>query len=199
MDDEKPWPPAEGQPADSAQIIRRCRQGEQAAFSDLVARYRDRVLSFCLRFLRQRQDAEDAAQETLARACRYLPQFDESREFEPWLLAIANNRCRTALAARRRRPAPATLLEHPAAPPERLESAEEWQVVLKTAMKSLRAEYRDAFVLFHVNNLSYAEIAERLGVPLGTVKTWVHRARRDLTQVIANSRAPLAAGGDHGV
>jgi RNA polymerase sigma-70 factor (ECF subfamily) len=66
-------------------------------------------------------------------------------------------------------------------------------------MESLRAEYRDAFVLFHVNNLSYAEIAERLGVPLGTVKTWVHRARRDLTQVIANSRAPLAAGGDHGV
>jgi len=76
------WPPSEWQPVDPAQLVRRCRQGEQAAFSDLVAYYRDRVLAFCFRFLRQRQDAEDAAQETLARACRYLPQFDESREFE---------------------------------------------------------------------------------------------------------------------
>ena len=182
-----------------SQIVRRCRQGEQAAFGDLVAFYRDRVLSFCLRFLKQRQDAEDAAQETMARACRYLPRFDETREFEPWLLAIANNRCRTALAARRRRPAPTTLLEHPPARPEPQDEAEEWQMVLKAAMKSLRPEYRDAFVLFHVDSLSYAEIAQRLEVPLGTVKTWVHRARRELTQVIADARTPLSSGGDHGL
>ncbi len=184
---------------DPSQIVRRCRQGEQAAFSDLVAYYRERVLAFCLRFLRQRQDAEDAAQETLARACRYLPRFDDTREFEPWLLAIAGNRCRTALAARRRRPASATLTEHPESRPESSDGAEEWQLVVKTAMGSLRAEYRDAFMLFHVDKLSYAEIAERLGVPLGTVKTWVHRARRELTQTIANARSPLSSGGDHGL
>lgn len=188
---------------DPRQIVRRCRLGEEAAFSDLVSYYSSRVLAFCLRFLRQRQDAEDAAQETLARACRYLPRFDESREFEPWLLAIASNRCRTALAARRRRPAAATLMEHPEARTEcldgALDGAAQWDLVLKAAMQSLRSEYRDAFVLFHVDHLSYAEIAERLEVPIGTVKTWVHRARRELTQVVASARAPLSAGGDHGL
>jgi RNA polymerase sigma-70 factor (ECF subfamily) len=188
---------------DPRQIVQRCRLGEQSAFSDLVAYYGGRVLSYCLRFLRQRQDAEDAAQETLARACRYLPRFDDSREFEPWLWAIASNRCRTALAARRRRPAAATLVEHPEARAEcldgALDGAAEWEMVLRAAMKSLRPEYRDAFVFFHVEHLSYAEIADRLNVPIGTVKTWVHRARRELTQVVANARAPLAAGGEHGL
>lgn len=199
------WDTSAAEPLDPdpRQIVRRCRLGEEAAFGDLVSYYGSRVLAFCLRFLRQRQDAEDAAQETLVRACRYLPRFDESREFEPWLLAIANNRCRTALAARRRRPAAATLLEHPEARTEcldgALDGAAQWDLVLKAAMQSLRPEYRDAFVLFHVDHLSYAEIAARLAVPIGTVKTWVHRARRELTQVVASARAPLSAGGDHGL
>lgn len=163
-------------------LLTRCLGGEQAALSELVHRYRERVVSFCFRWLGQRQDAEDAAQETLIRVCRHLPRWDATREFEPWLLAIAGNRCRTALAARRRRPTPQPLPE--VANDEHRQAQAHAQLVeeVRAALSGLRSDHRQAFLLFHEQHLGYAEIAERLGVPVGTAKTWVHRARRELMQ-----------------
>ena len=79
--------------------------------ADLVDRYRDQVFGLCYRMLGHRQDAEDAAQETFTRALRNLRSWDSNRDFEPWLLAIAGNRCRTALSRRMRRPPPRPLNE----------------------------------------------------------------------------------------
>ena len=66
-------------------LLSRCLVGEQAALGELVTRYRERVVAFCFRWLGQRQDAEDAAQETLIRVCRHLHHWDGRREFEPFL------------------------------------------------------------------------------------------------------------------
>jgi RNA polymerase sigma-70 factor (ECF subfamily) len=161
-------------------LVRCCLAGEAWAARALVEQFQHQVFALCYRMLSQREDAEDVAQESLVRALRGLHNWDNRRDFAPWLMAIAGNRCRTLLASRARRPRSASeteQIEDPAPPPETVrELAEEVQ----RALAGIRAEYRQAFVLFHEHELSYGEIAEVMGCPLGTVKTWVHRARREL-------------------
>lgn len=165
---------------ETRQIVLRCLAGDQTAMLALVERYQARVFALCFRMLGQRQDAEDAAQETFVRALKSLHRWDAAREFEPWLLAIAGNRCRTALSNRKRRPVHQPLLEpHPDSTPEE-EPARCLAEEVRLALGDLRHEYRQAFVLFHEQQLSYAEIGETLGRPLGTIKTWVHRARKEM-------------------
>jgi RNA polymerase sigma-70 factor (ECF subfamily) len=153
----------------------------------LVERFRGQVFGLCYRMLNQRQDAEDAAQETFVRVLKNLHRWDPGRDFEPWLLAIAGNRCRTALSSRKRRlasdsPASSGIVEQlpDDAPDQR--AAEHLGEEVQLALATVRDEYRQAFVLFHENEFSYAEIAESMSVPLGTVKTWVHRARKELIE-----------------
>jgi RNA polymerase sigma-70 factor (ECF subfamily) len=167
-------------PDDLRTLIGQCLEGDQAAMLNLVERFRGQVFGLCYRMLGQRQDAEDAAQETFVRVLKNLHRWDPSRDFQPWLLTIAGNRCRTALAARRRRPTVEHVVEFVAddAPDQR--PARQLAEEVKLALAELRAEYRQAFVLFHEQELAYAEIAEAMAVPLGTIKTWVHRARREL-------------------
>jgi len=169
-----------GATGDLKVLVARCLRGEQTALAELVGRYRQRVVGFCRSLLGQQHDAEDVAQETFLRVCRHLHHWDQQREFEPWLMAIAGNRCRTALAARRRRPVPQPLPDLPADGQQHERAADQLREEVRLAVATLRAEYREAFMLFHERQLSYQEIADRLDVPLGTVKTWVHRARREL-------------------
>jgi RNA polymerase sigma-70 factor (ECF subfamily) len=147
---------------------------------ELVERFRGQVFGLCYRMLGQRQDAEDAAQETFVRLLKNLHRWDPTRDFEPWLLTIAGNRCRTALAARRRRPTPETAVELIADDAPDQQPAQQLAEELKLALAEVRADYKQAFLLFHESELSYAQIAEAMSIPLGTVKTWVHRARREL-------------------
>lgn len=168
--------------------------GDQAAIRQLVETYQDVVFGLCYRILGQRQDAEDAAQETFVRAIRGLATFDQSRNFEPWLLAIATNRCRTALASRQRRLVSHRLVEDV---PDRVPdstAARNLAEELGLALRQLRVEHRQAFVLFHEFGKSYAEIAEVMGCPLGTVKTWVHRARQDLGELLRSREAVQQSG-----
>ena len=162
-------------------LIRSCLSGDQAAMIRLVDRYREPVFRLCYRMLGHRQDAEDAAQETFVRALRSLSNWDSSRSFEPWLLAIAGNRCRTMLAARRRRPIAGALLDD-----QFMDDSPDWQAFrclaeeVQRALQLIRPELREAFVLFHENELSYDEIAGAMQRPLGTIKTWIRRARQEL-------------------
>ncbi|MCA9186437.1 MAG: RNA polymerase sigma factor [Pirellulaceae bacterium] len=155
--------------------------GDQGAMRGLVDRFRDRVFSLCYRMLGHRQDAEDAAQETFVRMLRHLHRWDSTRDFEPWLLSIAGNRCRTMLGRRMRRSD--HQLHNPdnavAANPDH-HAARQLSEEVRLALDDVAPRCREAFLLFHDEQLSYMEIAERLDCPIGTAKTWVHRARRDL-------------------
>ncbi|QDU27850.1 ECF RNA polymerase sigma factor SigW [Anatilimnocola aggregata] len=163
-------------------LVTLCLQGNQRAMLALVDRFRGQVFGLCLRMLGQRQDAEDAAQETFVRVLKNLHRWDPGRDFEPWLLAIAGNRCRTALATRKRKPAAEILPEQvPDDGPDE-QSAQHLAEEVTLALVDVRVEYRQAFVLFHEHQMSYDQIAEAMAVPLGTVKTWVHRARRGLIE-----------------
>lgn len=149
--------------------------------AELVERFRSPVFGLAYRMLGHRHDAEDVSQESFVRAIRALRNWDSGRELLPWLLAIVGNRCRTLLAVRRRRPQGLATVDQLAdvrPDPSSQHLAEEVQLGLGT----LRAEYRQAFLLFHDQQLSYQEIADAMGKPVGTIKTWVHRARRDLVQ-----------------
>ena len=166
---------------DLRKLVQRCLAGDQVAMIDLVERYQAAVFGFCYRMLGQRQDAEDAAQETFVRVLRSLGRWDASRDFRPWLMTIAANRCRTMLAARRRRPIPGEIRDD-----QLPDDSHDWQSLdhldeeIHLGLAQIRPNHRQAFLLFHDHDLSYEQIAESLGCPLGTAKTWVYRARRHL-------------------
>ncbi len=169
-------------PDDVSDLVRRCLSGDEAAMADLIERFQGQVFGLCVRMLGHRQDAEDMAQESFVRAFRSLNRWDSRREFLPWLLAIAGNRCRTLLAARRRRPRLTGEVDHlPDVRPNRQQQANLAEE-MKVGLSYLREEYRQALVLFYQQQLGFAEIAEVLDCPVGTVKTWVHRARRELAE-----------------
>jgi RNA polymerase sigma-70 factor (ECF subfamily) len=132
--------------------------------------------------LGQRQDAEDATQETFARVVRSLGQWDSSRRFEPWLLTVAGNRCRTKMAKRMSQAGTQVLEAEPAAD----ESSSEGLILeeVQAGVAMLRPEYREVFTLFHFEHRSFEEIAETLQVPYATAKTWCHRARRELASIL---------------
>ncbi len=129
-----------------------------------------------------RQDAEDVAQETFVRALNAIAGFDRERPLRPWLLGIAANRCRTALSRRSRRP---ILAVHEADPVDQrpgLVDPDDLSGELERAVARLRPEYRSVFALFHEQGLPYEEISQVVGRPVGTIKTWLHRARAELAE-----------------
>ncbi len=169
-------------PMDDAALVEALRSGDPQAPRLLVERYQGAVFGLCYRMMNHQQDAEDVVQETFVRALRAMVGFDTARPIHPWLLEIAANRCRTALGRRSRRPLqalndPLERLSDPRAGPA---DPDDLAGELERALNGLRPEYRLVFVLFHEQNLSYDEIARIVTRPVGTVKTWLHRARAEL-------------------
>lgn len=173
-------------------VVSRCLAGQQAAMSELVAQYHPLVYGLCFRMLGQRQDAEDVTQETFFRVIRNLHRWDHERKFEPWLLTIAGNRCRTKLSQRARKQNHVSL-DFPV--PDQKQCVDEGQILeeVQLAVSQIRSEYQDVFRMFHFEQKSYEEIANALNVPQGTVKTWCHRARREIVQLLARRENIVSA------
>ncbi len=162
--------------ADDRDLARRCLSGDVTATRELVERFQHEVYGLCARLLRHHQDSEDVAQEVFLRIFRSLGKWDSTRPLRPWVLTIAVNRCRTWLAKRPKRP---ELIDYIAELPGQEHAAGDGELtaVIAAAVESLRDDYREVFILFHESGRSYEEIAEVVGRPVGTVKTWLHRAR----------------------
>ena len=165
-------------------LVKRCLGNDQSAMLTLVERFRGQVFGLCYRMLGNREDAEDAVQETFVRVLKNLAKWDSNRDFEPWLFAIAGNRCRTALSKRCRRPASYSIVEPlPDGRPDEQAAAHLAEEV-QLGLERLRPDHRQALILFHQHELSYEQIAESMSRPLGTVKTWIHRARSELIRIL---------------
>ena len=120
---------------------------------------------------------EDVTQETFSRVARYVHRWDSRRPLEPWLVAIAGNRCRSYLARKRNHRSLTSAIEPASNEAAARRDADTLKEELNLALAQIPECQRRAFELFHERSLSYAQIAEQLDCPIGTAKTWVHRAR----------------------
>jgi RNA polymerase sigma factor (sigma-70 family) len=169
--------------ADEATLVRRCLRGEADAVQSLVERFQAEVYGLCVRLLGHRHDAEDVTQEVFLRIFRSLHRWDESRPLKPWVMGITVNRCRTWLTQRARRPELVDYLQDTVPTPVADDAAELLHEI-QTAVGALRPEYRAVFVLFHEQGQPYEDIAAALDRPVGTIKTWLHRARLEVLDVL---------------
>lgn len=165
---------------DDRALVEALQAGDPQAPRVLIERFQGVVFGLCYRMLGHRQDAEDAAQDTFLRAIRGMAGFDNKRPVRPWLLGIAANRCRTALGHRARRLALAETVVEQVDHRPGIGDPDDLAGELERALARLRPDYRLVFILYHEQGLSYEEISHSAGRPIGTVKTWLHRARSEL-------------------
>jgi RNA polymerase sigma-70 factor (ECF subfamily) len=190
------------------QLVQRFRSGDTGAFSELVSRHHDDLIRFLIRLTGNRAVAEDAFQETFLQVHLSADTFDTTRRFKPWLFTIAANKGRDALRRNARRrtldlSAPigggdgegartyVDLMEVDVPPPQQgLDDSERGATVQK-ALDELPWSLREILLLAYFQRMSYNQIADALGIPLGTVKSRLHSA------VAAFARKFKAGNPDH--
>jgi RNA polymerase sigma-70 factor (ECF subfamily) len=180
--------------ADDRRLIAESLNGRPAAFGDLVRRYQDRLFNAVVRVVDNADDAQDVVQEAFVNAYQSLGSFKGDAEFYTWLYRIAFN---TAVSHRRRRRALVSLETgrdgEPVIDPQdpsletrpgaALERSEE-EFALQSALNRLSTEHRTVLVLKDIEGMKYEQIAEVLGVPIGTVRSRIHRARLELRELL---------------
>jgi len=171
------------------ELVLRCRAGSTAAYGLLVERYQDRALALAGALLQDADDAADAVQEAFIRAYRTLGRLREGSAFGPWFMAILRNHCLDRLRGPNRRRARWEAGEldrerwsEPSAPAT-LER-EALAAAVRDALGALSPEHRTVLVLKELEGLSYAQIAETLGIQPGTVASRLHHARAALRKVL---------------
>ncbi len=186
------------------QVVLLARGGREAAYRELVRRYERPVFALVFRMVRDRELAEDLSQETFVKALNAIESYRPEFKFSSWIFKIANN---AAIDHLRRRELDTLSLDGSphAETPEAVQAtalqvgarqespldaveAKELGATIEAAIGRLRPEYRSCILLRHVEGRAYEEIAEILDLPLGTVKTYIHRARNELRLALAHVR-----------
>ncbi|RLD09159.1 MAG: hypothetical protein DRI44_09090 [Chlamydiae bacterium] len=174
-------------------ILDKCRNGDYAAFNHLVSCYNDRAYYYALSIFHNHHDAMDIAQESFVKAFRAITTFDMTKPFLPWLLRIVRNTCFNELKKKKRRAeSPGVkddyiVLERiPSNTKQPYEIIEENELAasIKNAMTKLPETQKETIFLFHFENLSYGEIAEVTGVPVGTVMSRLFNGRKRLAELL---------------
>jgi RNA polymerase sigma-70 factor (ECF subfamily) len=180
---------------DDAALVDRARGGDRRAYDALVHRYAPRVFGLVLRWMHDRDDAEEVAQTAFVRAWQALPKFHGGEEFRAWLFRIAVNAANDELRARKRhRPVrmedvdEAELDAAAGTAPDPAEAARAARLGerLDTALARLSEEHRAVLLLRAREEMSYAEIAATLKIPAGTVMSRLARARKELRALLEN-------------
>ena len=193
-----------------AALVRRFNAGDQAAFVEIVTRYHDKMIHFAHRLLRNRPDAEEIAQDTFIRAHRSLAHFRGDASLSAWLHCIALNLSRNRYWYSLRRGSRAMqsldsavsadsqatyaeLVASDAPGPVREATTREFSALVAECITKLTASQREILMLRNVRQHSYQDIAQALGIGLGTVKSRIGRARRDLRLMLAKTYPELEA------
>jgi RNA polymerase sigma-70 factor, ECF subfamily len=180
--------------ADEAELVARSRQHDREAFGTLVERYAETILNLIYRMVGDRMEAEDLTQETFLSAWKALPTFRAEARFSTWIYRIAVNKCKDLF--RSRQPSDAVIdadgedvdiaelaVDHRT--PEQELSHKEMAAHLEQALQALPIHYREAFILKHIEGLSYEEMSPILGAGTDTLKMRVYKARLELRRQLA--------------
>ena len=180
-------------------LVARVQQGDKRAFDLLVSRYQHRIIKLVSRFVRNRDDAMDVAQDTFIKAYRALGNFRGESAFYTWLYRIAINTAKNHLTAIARRPVevnltdadgeeiPLEALQQETETPEKILLVAEIKKTIFATIDSLQEDLRTAIMLREIDGLSYEEIAAAMECPIGTVRSRIFRAR----EVIDGTLKPL--------
>lgn len=178
---------SDGAPPDQ-DIVELLRGGAvETAFERLVSRYEHKVFRLCCSVLRDPDQAQDAAQESLVRIWKALPKYDQRASLSTWIYTITRNRCLTAIERRRIQESlsdPAVELEVEGVQASAPERDEDQAAILRGLVEELPERYRNALTLYYYEERAVGEVAQMLGVPEGTIKTNLHRARALLLERI---------------
>jgi RNA polymerase sigma-70 factor (ECF subfamily) len=187
-----------------ADVVALAQEGRERAYRELIRRYERPVFSLIFRMVRDREMSEDLAQETFIKVLNHIDRYRPEFKFSSWLFKIANN---VAIDHLRKKqldtvsmsgsPHAGSAAEAEASSFEVVEQGEsaldeleakELGTAIERAIARLRPEYRACIMLRHVEGRSYEEIAATLDLPLGTVKTYIHRARHQLRDALEHLR-----------
>ncbi|GIV20901.1 MAG: RNA polymerase subunit sigma-24 [Armatimonadota bacterium] len=188
--------------ADAA-LVARCKENDLSAFEEIVQRYQHKIYGYVKRLVLNETDAEDITQEVFLKALSALHHFREESSLQTWLFRIATNLCRDLHRRRQREKGWLSLwrradgekdegdecsIEIPDAhyDPEKMLLREELSDLLQQAIDHLPIAMREVLVLHDLESLSYEEIAQALGIPLGTVKSRLFHARARLRDALAS-------------
>lgn len=172
-------------------LVRRCREGDELAWEELVRRFQNRVLGLVTHYVRSREDARDVAQEVFIRVYRSLPNFENEERFVPWLLRVART-CAIDHGRRRAARPPAqdvpveemhALTDPTPDPAERAERTSERGMV-RRALNRCSELHREILLLREVQGLALNEVADLLDIPSGTAKSRAARARAELAREV---------------
>ena len=176
------------------ELVRRVQQGDSTAFDALVRKYQHRIVALIGRYIADWSECQDVAQDAFMRAYRALPNFRGDAQFYTWLHRIAVNTAKNHLVAQKRRPPGADIdvddaeqfdsairLRDNDTPERELMRQQVEQLVLRV-VEGLPTELREAISLREVDGLSYEEIAEKMGCPIGAVRSRIFRAREAIDQ-----------------
>lgn len=172
-------------------LLERCRQGDDLAWEALIRKYQGRVFGLAFHYMRDREEARDAAQEIFIRVYQRLDSLKEGQAFLPWMLRLARNSCIDRLRRLKvRTPEIAVPVEDgPQIPsgdltPEENSILDARQGLLYRALGELSEKNREIILLKDIQELKLEEIAEMLALPLGTVKSRTNRARIELAKAV---------------
>lgn len=170
------------------ELVRKAQSGDSQSMNDLLAMHYDRIYAVCRRLAGNDADAADACQEALIAIVKGVSRFDGRSKFSTWSYRVATNACLDELRRRKRRPVPSDedSRDH-AAPTDSAPSMEATAVqrmVLDTHLQALPLEFRAPIVCRDVIGMDYAQIAETLEIPPGTVRSRIARGRRQLAEAL---------------
>ncbi len=180
---------------DETPLVLRARDGDDAAFTDLVTRYQRKIFRIAKNITQNEEDAEDVLQETFLKAYEHLPEFQGNAKFYTWIVRIAVNE--SLMKLRKRKTSRTVPLDEPVEmgedsivreiavweeTPEQKYSQEEMREILEGAVDSLKPDYRTVFVLRDIEELSTEETAEALDISVPAVKSRLLRARLQLRE-----------------
>jgi len=189
-----------GEPASDADLIARCLSRDNAAWEQLVSRYRRKVFHIAYKFTGRHDDAEDLTQEIFLKIVKSLDKFNQDADFSTWLGSVARNYCIDHYRASKREKEVVVedLLAFDLAPassgnPHRALEDRDRRSFLRRGLDSLPEKLREAVVLRDLQGLSYNEMAGRLRLPEGTVKSRINRGREELARLLLRAQQPKPA------